>query len=265
MGVQPEQRLTDEHHWNKLWQEVEINSERRGWRRFLYEDVATRLLWRILPRLLPRGPLKMIELGSAPGRDTLRWRKELGYDIYGADFSQAGVDTQKQLFASYGIGEDHTFRADIFDPAFHSDHRYEYDVVYSGGLIEHFSDPRLAIEAHLEILRPGGYLVIGIPNFVGLCGRLLSREVLETHNLDIMRLPAFRALFNFPEVQPLFCAYYGALNLGLGFGGRSALHRLLPKLQIAVNVLTHALPWPENRWTSPYLLFVGRKHAVSHE
>ncbi len=148
--------------------------------------------------------------------------------------------------------------ADILDAGFQRDHDSAFDVVYSGGLIEHFTDPRAAIAAHLRILRRGGHLVIGIPNYRGIYGRLIKRDVLDKHNVGIMSLPAFRALFNTPELETLFCGYYGKLNLGLGFGSGLAVSRFLPKLQIAVNILSRIVPLPENRWTSPYLLFIGR-------
>jgi len=74
-----------------------------------------------------------------------------------------------------------------------------------------------------------------------------------------MKLPRFRALLEMPGLDRLYCAYYGGLNLGIAFGQPTVFHRALPKLQIVANLAARVVPIPENRWTSPYLLYIGRK------
>ena len=48
-----------------------------------------------------------------------------------------------------------------------------YDVVYSLGLIEHFVDRVSIVERHVRLARPGGLLILGVPNFRGLTGWFL--------------------------------------------------------------------------------------------
>ena len=74
-------------------------------------------------------------------------------------------------------------------------------------------------------------------------------------------MPRFKSLLDIPSLSRLHCSYYGGLNLGIGFGGPTMLHRALPKIQIMVNVVARVVPIPENRWTSPYLIYVGRKDS----
>ena len=47
-----------------------------------------------------------------------------------------------------------------------------FDLVYSLGVIEHFEDARSIVEKHLFLTKPGGRVVISIPNFGGVYGRL---------------------------------------------------------------------------------------------
>ncbi|MCP5050840.1 MAG: class I SAM-dependent methyltransferase, partial [bacterium] len=45
------------------------------------------------------------------------------------------------------------------------DHSWESDIVFSVGLIEHFSveDTRKAVQAHLQVLKKGGILILAFP------------------------------------------------------------------------------------------------------
>jgi hypothetical protein len=88
---------------------------------------------------------------------------------------------------------------------------------------------------------------------------MLAPEVVATHNLEIMKMPKFRAALEMPGLDRIYCAYCGGLNLGLGFGAATVFHRALPKLQIIANLVARVVPIPENRWTSPYLMYLGRK------
>jgi SAM-dependent methyltransferase len=258
-------RLTDEQYWDKTWEGVADGKEEPNrFKRYLFEQAYTRILWnRILPRFLPKGGgRRIIELGSAPGKNLLPWRTRFGYEIFGADFSETGMAAQRQLFARLGLDESRSIFADFLSEDFLRAHAEAYDVVYSAGLIEHFSEPRTAIDVHLKILKPGGYLVISIPNIVGIYRHMLAPEVVAAHNLDIMQIPKFRSLFEIPGLERLFCAYYGGLNLGIAFAETTAFHRALPKLQIMANLAARAVPIPENRWTSPFLLYIGRKQPA---
>jgi SAM-dependent methyltransferase len=202
---------------------------------------------------------RIVELGSAPGRNLLAWKTHFGYEIFGADYSETGMAAQRKLFARLGLDESRSIFGDVLALSFRRAHAAAYDVVYSAGLIEHFSEPREMIETHLEILKPGGFLVISIPNLIGLYRRMLPPKVVAAHNLEIMKLPRFRALLEMPGLDRLYCAYYGGLNLGIAFGQPTVFHRALPKLQIVANLAARVVPIPENRWTSPYLLYIGRK------
>jgi SAM-dependent methyltransferase len=259
------ERLTDEQYWDKAWEGLDVEEEPNRFKRFLFEPPSTRILWKqVLPRFLPRGGgRRIIELGSAPGRSLLLWKAHFDYEVFGADFSEAGLAVQRKLFARLGLDESRSIFGDFLAPDFRRTHAEAYDVVYSGGLIEHFSEPREAIEAHLEILKPGGFLVIIIPNVVGIYRRMGAPEVLAAHNLEIMRMPKFRALLEMPGLDRLYCAYYGGLNLGIAlpYGDATGFLRALPKLQIVANLVSRVVPIPENRWTSPYLLYVGRKES----
>jgi SAM-dependent methyltransferase len=254
-------RLTDEAYWDENWGAKQGPLARDHapslWRRILTTTPFDRKFWPLVAALAQK-PGRVIELGSAPGANLLRWRELLHCDIFGADISGVGLESQRCLFEQHGIDESHSLLADFLDQDFQSRYKESFDVVYSGGLIEHFSDPTEAVSAHLKILRPGGLLVLSIPNLQGIYRHLLPKSIVAVHNISIMAVPEFRRLFP-AEVKSLFCGYFGGLNLGIGYTGETAFSRSLLRLQLLVNLLLRIVPVPENRWTSQSLLFIGRK------
>ena len=141
-------------------------------------------------------------------------------------------------------------------------------LVSSFGLIEHFSDPVEAVAAHIDLLKPGGTLVISIPNlrgFTGLLKPLMAPRLTDGHNVEIMRLPVFRKLFARPDLE---VAYIGmAARFHFYFTGpATGLRRFLQLVAVNLESPLHRLmaiagkilPM-ESRFFSPYLLCVARK------
>jgi SAM-dependent methyltransferase len=256
-----EQRLTDEKYWDKVWAHGSVSSTRLSrWKRFLVEPPIVRQFWEeVLPRFLPSGPAHVVELGSAPGRNLIQWREQFGYNIFGVDFSPEGVREQRETFSRCGVDDSSSLQADFLEQSFQDQYRDKFDIVYSAGLIEHFTRPDEAVGAHIRILKPGGLLIVSIPNLAGLYRYLVPTRILDLHNLEIMHLAAFRALFEMQDVRPLFCEYLGRLDLGVTYTGETAFCRILLRMQVLANALMHIVPIPENRLTSPQLLFIGQK------
>ena len=93
------------------------------------------------------------------------------------------------VFAEHGIPTENVIHADAFSEEFLSEYKGSFDMVMSLGFIEHFTDVEKAVGIHLELLKPGGTLVVEIPNLSGInrmVFRLFNRELLEMHNLRIM-------------------------------------------------------------------------------
>jgi SAM-dependent methyltransferase len=148
-------------------------------------------------------------------------------------------------------------------------YRESFDVVVSRGFIEHFEDPARVVDRHLELLKPGGLLIITIPNLRGVnhaLTHLFHRELLPMHNLKIMSKVAFLELFDTTRVRPLICAHVGTFSFYL-FNVKpgsplAPLLRACLKLQPMLNVLFRLClgdRGAENRFTSPQLIFIGTK------
>jgi 2-polyprenyl-3-methyl-5-hydroxy-6-metoxy-1,4-benzoquinol methylase len=83
---------------------------------------------------------------------------------------------------------------DVFNHAFPKNY---FDVVHSGGLIEHFEDAREIVRIHVELLKPGGVALITVPHFGGFYGAVAAKtdpENLAIHNTGIMNPASLREL-----------------------------------------------------------------------
>ena len=74
------------------------------------------------------------------------------------------------------------FLGDVFTTALPG----PYDLVYSGGVVEHFAGLDGILRRHVELLRPGGWLIVGVPNVGGVhrpLMRWLQPENYAIHNV----------------------------------------------------------------------------------
>jgi SAM-dependent methyltransferase len=234
---------------------------------------ADYLFWSVLLKkhLPPMTGARILEIGSAPGDVLVDFAQRLGMEPFGVEYSEEGAEVNRRLFKAHGLNPDHVIPADLFAEDFQNRYRGAFDVVYSGGFIEHFSNPRDAIDKHLNLLADGGYLIVLIPNLRGLNYVLTSvfaRHLIAIHNLAIMKLREFRKLFDDARLIPVTCAYYGTFTFDL-FSDEARPEMATQK---ALAVVHHAQPvlnlafrrlfgdrGAETGWTSPYLIYIGRK------
>jgi 2-polyprenyl-3-methyl-5-hydroxy-6-metoxy-1,4-benzoquinol methylase len=266
-------RLTDESYWNSVHAVQPGNSapsptRLRRWLRRIGRSYAAEKILSFLSQYFRPGPLRVIEIGSAPGEFLKECHARFGFDPYGVEYSSVGARVNQQNFRSWGLDPNHVYQADFFADDFQLAHRAQFDVVVSRGFIEHFTDLRPVIDAHMNLLKPEGVLVIIIPNLSGLnymLGWLLIRDLYPLHNLNLMRKDAFGSIFTRADLYILFCGYVGGIDLGIiDRGSDHFVYRVNRLIQWGLNVVFNAFSMhvPETRYTSPYLLYIGRKRAA---
>ena len=231
------------------------------------DTIANHIFWDVLVSRYvqkPRGA-SVVEIGSAPGRNLVGFYRRFGYSPFGIEYTSSGVETNRELFRRHGLDPEAVIHADLFDKDQLRDCRERFDIVYSGGLIEHFEDPRVAVQRHVDLLAPSGILIITIPNLQGLnwllC-RISCPDRLPIHNLAIMNRARWLALFEGMGLTQLYSGYYGVMDLGLiDFNTSKLGNRFLQATRVA-NKFLRRLPEflrVETRWVSPYLIYVGKK------
>ncbi len=224
MTVDPQGRKTEVAFWDGLYTSRIRMSLPSGL------VVSTRNLLTLLRSRIRPGQ-RVLEIGCAPGKLLAFAGKVLGADVAGIDYSPTGVASSRELFGALNIDGDLRCE-DIFQTSFKPG---SFDLVYSNGLIEHFDDPRPIVRKHVELAKPGGRILILVPNYSGVYGRIQKRldpENLAIHNLDIMSESGMRWLAPEDLVRTVRVFYTGKLNPWL-----ISLHRKLPgPLAQAVNL-----------------------------
>jgi SAM-dependent methyltransferase len=123
--------------------------------------------WRAQERLV-RGRLGgfdglgVAEVGSGRGLNGVLYAVR-GAEVTLVDSSRLALEQAVELFAVFRA-EPRTVEADLF--ALPAELEGRYDVAMSFGVCEHFLGERrlAAIKAHLELVRPGGLVLLGVPN-----------------------------------------------------------------------------------------------------
>ena len=83
------------------------------------------------------------------------------------------------------------------------------------GFIEHFDNVDEVVALHLEWLRPGGRLILGVPNFSGInrfIQLVLDSTLLDKHNLKIMNLEYFNQLSKKHHIDKISVKYLGSFE-----------------------------------------------------
>ncbi len=198
-------RLTDVEYWDGIWQE----RPRRLWlyRDFDYETV------RLLRDAAGNAPARVLELGAGGSRILPYLARKFGYKVFGADYSLPGCRLLRANLALQGQ-QDGVVCEDLFQSSLPPDF---FDVVYSSGLIEHFDDTRVAIAEHLRVLRPGGRLLLIVPNLQGVQGRIWHRLAPPLWAKHRVFGPAdLQELLDASGLQSLRSGYLGSFFLHVG-------------------------------------------------
>jgi len=172
-------RYTSKEHWDSYFTE------------YRPKKVETVFFAEIFEKhLQPDQSKTILEVGCAGGEYLCYAAKKFGYAPFGIDYSDE-IQKTTDLFVFNGMPKPALYQGDFFgwQP------NRTFDVVFSIGFIEHFEDTRTVLKKHLDLLAPGGKLIITLPHFAHLqylFHWLIDRENLRVHNTQMMRLPAIR-------------------------------------------------------------------------
>ncbi len=253
--------LTEEKNWDDRWQRLKIPTEvTKNTARF-----GTRDLIAIFDRLLPqREGMTILEIGAAPGRWLAYFKKNYNYDIHAIDYSRTGCEKMQENFDSLHIKAT-IYRLNILTDDLRDIPRF--DIVYSFGFIEHFSDLNRIVEKHLALLKEGGILILGVPNFIGFTKIVLKKtapRIYTTHNIQAMDLENWKTFEERYKLEPLFKGYLGGFNLvhckrceKRTLGNRTM--RLFFKNLARITELIACLRRFNSKYWSPYLLVMYKK------
>ena len=142
--------------WNAVWKRKDlfisiIDTGREFYNLFFKRLMASRL----------KNNDEMIELGCGSASTlSLSIAKKLKKYV-GIDTSQEALLIARKITHSKKIMNAEFIEADIFNLPKNLHNRF--DLVWSQGLMEHFPDYLPVVEAHYQVIKPGGTMLLGVP------------------------------------------------------------------------------------------------------
>lgn len=195
-------KLTDKDYWEKYYSKS-ITEKKQIIRVVSVYDV----FWDILINNCAEKPKTIVEIGGYPGRYLAYLADKYELEPTCVDFNSDKSKIEESMNA-FGIERYDIIQADItnYEP------NMKYDVVISNGFIEHFENYEKILDKHTSFLKPGGTMLVMIPNKRWLrkwYGYLVDYKNLKAHNLKCMKKSTFENFSKNSGLKILLLEYYG--------------------------------------------------------
>lgn len=174
-----------EAYWTDFWANTSLpkavsiqsgNLEDYAFRKL--HDFYSKLFFNLSPTTK-----SLIEIGCGNSVYLSYFAKQFGFKVSGLDYSEYGCAQTKKILERDGVKGDIHF-GDLFNPP--GELLYQYYVVCSFGVVEHFNNTVDVLDKIGAFLKPGGILITTIPNLTGVTGYLqkwMNKPVYDIHKV----------------------------------------------------------------------------------
>ncbi len=256
-------KLTEKQYWDNYWRNIELPQVIK--RETSASNIQAEL--DVFERYLPKNKLSILEIGGAPGQYLAYFHKKFGYEISCLDYSSIGCEKTRENFKLLNI-PCKIYQGDLFSEDLQLP---KFDVVCSFGFIEHFTDLTGVVGNHLKFLVPGGILLLGIPNFLGINHWFLKKlapNLLAGHNLESMDAKTWSNFEKAFYLDVIFKQYVGGFEpaVFLKHEQKSIFNSFIFFIARLLNRIFHNnFSWLRkynSKYTSGYLMGIYRKPMV---
>jgi SAM-dependent methyltransferase len=130
---------------------------------------------RLLDEQIPH-TAKVLEVGCGTGQMTNFLGMGWGRTCVGADLCMNSLRLAKGFRDRFSINNAHFIQINLFRPPLKTG---SFDVVISNGVLHHTSDCPGAFRSIAPLVRPGGFIIIGLYNWLGRLPTLWRRWLIE--------------------------------------------------------------------------------------
>ncbi len=259
------QNLTDQTLWEDYWEDKPPGNKKKKTSLLVHEILD------IFDKRLPQKQgLQVLEIGGGSGEYLLHLVKKFGYLAHSLDYSAKGNEQTVHSFSkareTVSVYERDLFASNQDLPRF--------DLVFSLGLIEHFENTDLVVQKHLELVKPGGILLLGVPNYAGIYEPVLKKlapSITETHNLSVMDLSSWHSFEKKYKLETIFKQYIGGfepLNMKK-LEVKTPINRIIYfVIQVLMTILSFRFRFLRrfnSRWWSGYMVGIYKKPSAKNE
>lgn len=160
--------LTKKDHWDGLYSEG-LGKRTNTW---IPKSYLSQVIDFILVKAISsNNPETILEIGCGNSSALPFAAKTANAKVTGIDYSEDGCQLARQRLEMESLTG-----TIICDDVFHVDHETvgQYDLVYSLGVVEHYSDLTGILREELRFVKPGGILLTEVPNLQHSIHGLLS-------------------------------------------------------------------------------------------
>jgi SAM-dependent methyltransferase len=118
----------------------------------------------------------ILEVGCGTGQMTNFLGMGWGRTVIGADICMNSLGLAKSFRDRFSINNAHFVQMNLFRPAFRE---ASFDIVLSNGVLHHTSDCGGAFRSIARLVKPGGFIIIGLYNWLGRYPTLWRRALIE--------------------------------------------------------------------------------------
>jgi SAM-dependent methyltransferase len=130
---------------------------------------------RLLDQQAPHGA-KILEIGCGTGQMTNFLGMGWGRTVIGGDLCMNSLRLGKDFRDRFSINNAHFVQFNLFRPSFPL---AGFDIVISNGVLHHTSDCAGAFRSVAPLVRPGGFIVVGLYNYLGRLPTLWRRYAIN--------------------------------------------------------------------------------------
>lgn len=203
----------------------------------------------------------IFELGCFPCRYLSHFAKKFKLEANGVDITS---EIDKQLFKwlkENDIKVGNIFNADAFEiiDKLKKENK-TFDIVYSIGFIEHFTNYLDIIECHDKILKKEGLLIISAPNFRGKIQNKLhnifDKKNLERHVIEAMNIREWEEYLKEKGYEIIDCKYFGGFKFWHEYPIKNKIKDFICNV---ICILFNRIDKGNSESYSPYGLVVAKK------
>lgn len=223
-------RLTTKELWQSHWSGGNLKKIPKDFNFY-------KLLQEISKKIAADSNRTCIELGGFPGFFSIYFKKYCNLNPSLIDFYfDKNYFHELLKYNNLDIGDIRVINSDVleYNPS------ENYDLVCSFGLIEHFEDLNLILKSHLKFLNEDGYLLITVPNFLGINGilqRIFDNNNYKIHNLKAMNIGTVEKILVKLGCSDVVASYFPTTQVWIeNLSNRGVL------LNILIRVLNKVIP-----------------------